>query len=237
MPIEGGRLGGQVRESFEQRFPAGEAPALTIDNFAGQVTVTAGGAGEIQVIVSKRASGQSRLDRIEVEMQEQEGGLEIRTRDPSRLSNVSVDLEIRAPASTRVDVHTGAGTVVVQGLNNDVRVESGAGSVTVRDVRGDIEVHTGAGNIDVRGARGSAWLDSGAGSITYNGEPQGECRFETGTGSIDLYLPADVDVEVDLSTGVGDVDVAFEVVGQVSRREVRGVIGSGAQGSIEVFRR
>jgi DUF4097 and DUF4098 domain-containing protein YvlB len=86
--------------------------------------------------------------------------------------------------------------------------------------------------MDVRGAAGTARLDTGAGSISYQGTPQGECRFETGAGNITLALPADLNIQVDLETRVGNIDVDFSVDGQVTRREVQGVIGSGAQGTI-----
>jgi DUF4097 and DUF4098 domain-containing protein YvlB len=125
-----------------------------------------------------------------------------------------VQFEITAPAGTRLDADTGAGNVETDGIT------------------GEIDIHTGAGNIDIRGATGTVRLDSGAGNTRYQGIPQGECRFETGAGNIRLTLPADVNVQVGLDTGVGNIDVDFSVDGQVTRREVRGVIGSGAQGTI-----
>jgi DUF4097 and DUF4098 domain-containing protein YvlB len=75
-------------------------------------------------------------------------------------------------------------------------------------------------------------LDTATGSITYEGAPQGECRFETGSGSIKLWMPADLAMEVELETGSGTIEVEYEVAGRVTKREVQGVIGDGSQGSI-----
>jgi DUF4097 and DUF4098 domain-containing protein YvlB len=231
-PVRVGGLAGSESERYEQSFDVGSAPKLTVDNFAGSVTVRAGGEGQIQVAVTKKASGRTSLDQISVEMNPQDGGLLIRTTKPNLSTNVSVQLEITAPANTQLDLHTGAGSIDAHGFTSDAQVNSGAGSLTIQDLSGSLDAHTGAGSIDVIGATGLVRLDTGAGSISYQGTPQGDCRFESGTGSIQLTLPADLEATVDLGTGVGTVDVGFVVDGQVTKREVRGTIGRGDQARI-----
>ncbi|MFC2046034.1 DUF4097 domain-containing protein, partial [Chloroflexota bacterium] len=201
-------------ERSEEAFAVSDAPSLKIDNFAGNVIVRSGENGAIQVAATRKAQSMDDLDRIQVKVSEQDGGLVIKTEGLSSLKGTSVDMEITAPAGTRLDAQTGAGNVDVDGIT------------------GEIDAHSGAGDLDVRGAASAASLDTGAGNIGYQGTPQGECRFETGAGNITLSLPADPNVQVDLDTGTGDIDVDFDVDGQVSRREVLGTIGSGAQGTI-----
>jgi hypothetical protein len=213
-PLEWSWSSSLQSERSEEAFAVGDAPSLKIDNFAGNVTVRTGESGLIRVAATRKARSQNDLDRIEVEVSERDGGLVIKTEKPSAFGNASVELEITAPAGTRLDADTGAGNVDIDGIT------------------GEIDAHSGAGDMGVRGATGAARLDTGAGSIRYEGTPQGECRFETGAGNIKLTLPADLNVQVDLDSGVGNIDVDFAVDGQVSKREVRGVIGSGAQGTI-----
>ncbi len=228
--VQGGLA--SVSEYTEQTFDVGAAPQLTLDNFAGAVTVRAGTSGQIRVSVTKKATSSANLNRIEVQITPQDGGLSIQSRSNGLTSNRSVQFEISAPADAILDLHTGAGNIDVQGFSSDVTIDSGAGSVTITDVNGSLDAHSGAGSISVRGATGPARLDTGAGSIDYLGTPQGSCRFETGTGSIQLNLPADLNATVDLSTGVGSIDLGFDVAGQVSKREVQGTIGSGGPTSI-----
>lgn len=95
-----------------------------------------------------------------------------------------------------------------------------------------LEVDTGAGNVDISDSSGPIDVHTGAGSIHYQGAPKGECRFETGAGNIRLTLPADLNVQVDLQTGAGEIDVGFAVDGRVTGQAVQGVIGSGAEGTI-----
>lgn len=131
-----------------------------------------------------------------------------------------------------VDLHTGSGSITVQDVTGAVTLDSGSGGLSVRGLNGSLEAHTGSGSIDVNGTTGQVRLDTGSGSVDYLGAPEGECRFETGSGRIVLRLPAALDARVDLSTGSGTVDIAFPVEGDVGRREVQGVIGSGEEASI-----
>lgn len=208
---------GRETERVDETFEIGATPRLELDSFAGNVTVRVGESDTIRVVATKKARTRSNLERIDIEWSEREGELRIQASHSQRIaSNMSVEFEITAPAGTR--------------LNLDV----GAGNIQVENVTGEIDAHTGAGEIETWGSTGRVSLDTGAGNITYQGRPQGDCTFETGAGNITLRLSAEADVEVDLGTGVGIIDVDdFDVVGQVSRGEVKGVIGSGAQGRIE----
>jgi hypothetical protein len=207
-------LGGQYRERVEETLAVGDAPSLDIANFAGSITVRAGEEGEVRVVATKRASSQNRLDRIEFSASEANGQVVIETKKPFTTGNAYVELEITAPADSRLDLSTGAG------------------EVDLRDIIGRLDIHSGAGTVDVRGARGTVRVNLGAGRITYQGVPSGDCRFQTGAGEIILRLPEDSSVRIDLGTGMGAVEVDFDVDGRVSQRSAEGVIGDGRQGSI-----
>jgi DUF4097 and DUF4098 domain-containing protein YvlB len=254
--------GGERQEArLEETFRLGETPELEIDNFAGAITVQAGEGDGIQVIATKSARTSQALERISVEMTEGSGRLFIQTRKPAGLSNAWVKLEIVTPAGTRLDAHsgsgsldvrglegtvtarsgsgnveiydvsagvmaeTGSGGVSIQGVTGSIDADTGSGSVSIRESRGDIRAHTGSGGIDVSGASGQARLDTGSGGIDYEGRPEGDCRFETGSGSVRLRLPADLRATVDLRTGSGSVRVDYDVDGDVSRTRVKGTIG------------
>ncbi len=220
------------RERIEQTFEAGVAPNLKIDSFAGNVIVRAGERGTIRVLATKKASRSRDLTQITVEIHERDGGLVIKTSRPLGRDRTTVDLEITTPQDTRLDLNLGAGKVNVRGLTRPVKAHNGAGSVDIADVMAEIEVGTGAGAIVVRAAVGPVRLSNGAGAIVYQGTPQGDCRFSAGAGSIVLTLPANPDVAVNLSTGVGTIRLECPVDGRVTRRDVTGLIGSGDAGRI-----
>jgi hypothetical protein len=224
---------------MEKTFAVGPAPTLKIDNFAGNVTVRAGESGAIRMVATRKASSTSYLEQIWIAVDEHDGGLRIRAQPsccgrmwPVVSGNKSVDLEITAPAETHLDLELGAGNATVRGLSSGVKANVGAGIVDIADVEGEIEARSGAGTIMVHGATGAVRLENGAGAIIYEGTPLGDCRFESGIGVIGLTLPADPDVEVHLDTGAGSIDLDCDVDGHVTKREVRGTIGSGHRGEI-----
>lgn len=207
-------LGGLYCEPTEETFEVSDAPTLDITNFAGSITVRPGESDVLHVVAVRKVSTRGKLDRIDVQMTEVDDRVVIRAKKLNNLSNASVDFEITAPANTRLDVHTGAGTVDVRGIDGRIDVYSGAGTIKARDVSG------------------TASMALGAGEITYEGTPAGNCSFKTGAGNILLRVPADSNVEVDLGTGIGTIGVDFSVDGRVTMRAARGVIGDGSQGSI-----
>jgi DUF4097 and DUF4098 domain-containing protein YvlB len=220
-------------QRIERTFNVGNMPQLEVNNFAGSITVQAGKSDTVNVVAIKKVKRNSDLSRIEIKMSEARGGVVIQTRNPTRLNSASVQLEITAPAGTRLDLDTGAGSVVVLNMAGDVEIDSGAGDVTLVDATGQVDAHTGAGSIDVRGAAGTVRLHTGAGSIDYAGAPGGNCRFNTGAGDIRLVLPASLRAQVDLDTGTGTINVGFNVDGRVTKRHVQGSIDAGDQGTIQ----
>ena len=215
-----------ITERIEKTFEVGSDPALRVDNFAGEVTIRAGGSGVVRVVATKRIRRAGNLDAIVVEM----SGAEITTSHPTlpNISNATVKLEITVPADTVLDLHTGAG------------------AIDVRDVQGDLRVDAGAGSVVIRGAAGLVNVTNGAGSIDYDGNPTGLCTFHAGAGSITLRLPANANVIVNLNAGVGGVHSDLPVDGAVTRRTISGAIGTGSAanitasagvGSIDLLRR
>lgn len=207
-------VSGIDQEDAQQTFQVGDPPTLDVENFAGSITVRAGQSGLVEVSAVKKAHNRARLNQIEVDISQTGSGLKIVTRARPPYSNMSVELEIRAPANANLAIETGAGTVFVDGIT------------------GPIDIESGAGQVDVHGAESPVRVQVGAGQILYVGDPAGDCRFETGAGEIRLSVPANWNMTVDLSTGIGAVGIDFPVDGVVSLREVRGVVGNGSQASI-----
>ena len=143
-----------------------------------------------------------------------------------------------------VALNTGSGGVTAESVAGTLRIDSGSGSLRVQGLSGSLEAHTGSGSIEVLGAEGNVRLDTSSGTVEYEGTPAGECRFETGSGSIVLRLPAELDFRLQADAGTGGVNVEFEVEGRVTARHVEGVVGTGLEatiiadtssGSIDVF--
>jgi len=225
---------GRVGTEFSRNFEVGSAPVLVIDNFAGVINVRAGASGEIRVTGTKKGRTLGDMNQIQVDMQQSGDQVTITTRIPGglRLSNISVAWEVQVPANTRLDLHSGAGDLQAAGLQSNIKLRTGAGTIQVSDVNGQIDANTGAGAINIHGANGPVQLHTGAGEIIYQGSLTGDSNVDTGTGAIVLTLPATANIHVDLSTGMGAVSTDYDVSGTVQHTEIRGVIGSGADGQL-----
>lgn len=229
------RAPGSERHRVEQSFAVSNTPKLEIDAFAGNVVIRPGQDGVIHVVATKKAALRSDLSRIKVRFSQEDGGLRIhlvQSNPPFGVKDASVDLEIVTPPDTRLEMDANFGNLDVQGLRGQVNVDTTAGNVNIRDLVGPIKVSTDFGMIDIRDVAGLARLTSNAGTILYQGEPQGECRFESNFGAVVLGLPRDSNLELHLRTDLGSVDVDCPLSGRVTRREVRGVMGSGGQGTV-----
>jgi hypothetical protein len=108
-------------------------------------------------------------------------------------------------------------------LSGSVKIKTDK-PANIENVSVDIEITAPSGmNIDI---------DLGVGNIDYVNRPGGGCFFNTGVGSIKLGLPADINVIVDLVTGVGSINIDFNVEGEVTQKTVNGTIGDGDEGEI-----
>ena len=162
----------------EESFTVGASPTLTVENFVGEVTVNTGESGTIHITATRRSARESDIDRITVEMTQDNDDVRVTVANPEGLKSVPADLAITAPAPLQMDIALGVG------------------------------------------------------NIRCNTRPRGDCLFDVGVGNVELLFPADVEITVDLSTGVGSLSVDYAVAGQSSSRGVGGTVG-GAIGTGE----
>jgi Putative adhesin len=155
--------------------------------------------------------------------------------------------------SGRVKIHTGDGSVRVQAIDGDVDIDTGDGSITVEGAKGEIRLHTGDGHIDARNLDGRVDANSGDGHIKIDGRLDAlnvktgdgsiDARVEpgsrltsgwsihTGDGSVDMVLPADLQVNIDASTNDGHISLGIPVTveGTFSNSQIHGKMNGGGQ--------
>jgi hypothetical protein len=194
--------GGVEGSRIERTFDVGDAPTLTVDNFAGNLTVRSGDGSEIRVVAVKHAPLLSNLERIEVKITPQEGALRIETTKPRTLTSASVELTITAPAGARLDLSTGSGKVEVSGFDAGAQIHTGSGNVVAQDLAGDVALHTGSGSLTIGEIVGRLKADTGSGGIDVQGM-DGELEAHTGSGSVAVTEAAG---PARLSTGSGGLE-------------------------------
>ena len=129
------------------------------------------------------------------------------------------------------EVRTSGGSIHIGDVTGNVIARTSGGGITILRTGGEVEAETSGGNIRVEDARGAVDASTSGGSIrvTLSAQPQRDCRFRTSGGSIYVYLPEDVRVSVDASTGSGHVETDFPIIlkGRIDERAFRAKINGG----------
>ncbi|HYL11084.1 MAG TPA: DUF4097 family beta strand repeat-containing protein [Candidatus Acidoferrales bacterium] len=126
---------------------------------------------------------------------------------------------------------TGSGGVAARGVHGDIRVTTGSGSISVARPDARVNVKTGSGSIMVQGANDSLTAMAGSGSLTIDGNPSPSSFWElhTGSGSVNLGLPASGSFRLNAVARSGKIQAGIPIViEEQSRRELRARVGSGA---------
>jgi hypothetical protein len=198
--------------SETHEFTVGERTALSIRNRAGNVTFAAGPVGQVRVVVTKRARGlfggadESDLERVQVAVTQTGDTIHIDAESGERwsfLKQVSIDLEVTAPAATGVDLRLNAGNARLEGITGSVRAELNAGNLDLSDVvcTGVSRLTLNAGTLTLRGA-----LAAGA-----------SLEAHVNAGNVRFILPADTAASVEARTTAGAIHTTAEQL-HVSRQ-------------------
>lgn len=154
--------------------------------------------------------------------------------------------DIKGPVTAR----TGSGSMRVSGIAGEVQAETGSGSMNLQDLRGNVRGHTGSGSIkadnlgsgnarinletgsgslEVRRVRGALYAHTGSGHITADGEPTGGWNLHTGSGGMDVRVPANAAFDVKAHTGSGGitVDHPITIQGNISKHSLEGKVRGG----------
>ncbi len=115
-----------------------------------------------------------------------------------------VEITVRVPKTTRLDLRTGDGYIEVAGSKGDLVAHTGDGNLRIVDIEGNVLAHTGDGRIDVRGVRGEIVLETGDGNATIE-NVEGRLRAQTGDGDVRAVGRFDV---LDIKTGDGRIEAS-----------------------------
>ncbi len=243
--------------SFDRTLQVSGPVDLDVTTGSGNITVRAGASGSVHVVAKIRAhdsstgiSAAEKIRRLEANPPIEQQGNTIRIgyiEDLDLRNNISIDYDVTVPAQTKLGSHTGSGNQSVKGLQLPVTANTGSGNVTVEDisgdvnassgsgdlrinsVKGDLKGQTGSGNVEMRGIKGGVRVHTGSGDVRVEGEPTGDWRVGTGSGSIEVKVPSGLPFNLDAKTSSGELTVhhPLTVEGTVSRNHLQGKVGNG----------
>jgi DUF4097 and DUF4098 domain-containing protein YvlB len=147
--------------------------------------------------------------------------------------HVGVALDVKITNHINLDLVTHNGSVEIADITGEVEATTHNGAVTTREVTGNHSLTTHNGRISCHRISGDIDLETHNGSVDVvyadNAPPPGKVDVVTHNGGVDFRSPPNFSAKVDVSTHNGSIhtDLPITVVGEVSKRELRGTIGSG----------
>jgi Putative adhesin len=223
----------EAQTDFQWRGQIGSGQTIEVKGVNGDIRAVASSSGDTEVTATKSSRRSNPADvRIEVvphaggtticavypdgsgqgsnRCEPGEGG-RMRTRD----NDTVVHFVVHVPVGVRFTGRTVNGEIEAASLNGDAEGHTVNGSVHL-STTGFAVANTVNGSIDVTMGRAD-W--------------PGGAKFSTVNGGVTLHLPAILNAEVRASTVNGDIvsDFPITVTGAVTRRSLRGTVGSGGQ--------
>lgn len=249
----------QATGSFERTLTVTGKPDLEVRSGSGSIEVRSGPAGRVEVrgrvsagdwnVFRSGPSAQERVRRIEAAPPIEQAGnrITIGRIDDDDLKNVSVSYVVTVPAETALVSKTGSGSHVIEGVHGDITASSGSGSIRVRDaagevrtssgsgsilvetVAGSVSANSGSGSIHLSGLRGSVRASTSSGTLRVQGEPTGDWRLGSSSGSVTVEFAGKPAFALDAHSSSGRIDTDYPVTvnGITGRHELRGVVNGG----------
>jgi DUF4097 and DUF4098 domain-containing protein YvlB len=171
-----------------QTFSVGIHPTIVVNNPNGDIHVHSGGkVSTVAVQVTDMGAGAPNIQ------QDSNGSLIIQGANSDQSAHTNIDITVANEAD--LVLQTTSGDIDVQGVDGQMQLTSGDGSITLTQVAL---------------ARNSV-MKADSGSITFAGslDPQGTSQFETGSGTVDVTLPADASYHLHVLSNGGPFNSDF----------------------------
>jgi len=170
---------GDIVPSGIKSLQVGVAPLVTIQEYGGNVTIHAGGAGTMLI----NGTEEQKAAAIRVTQARGQQGRDAITITPEPISK-HVNYDITVPESTQVQIVIAAGSISIDGVNQ-VSIDTTSGSLVVKNVSGPVRMHTQNGDITAQDIIGSMDMMTINGSIRAD-TIQGQLKATTQNGDIIL---------------------------------------------------
>jgi hypothetical protein len=185
-------------ETWSASYPLEAGGVVSVNNVQGSIEVEAWDQARVELTVSKSTEGDPlSLFEVEIDVRSQPESFQVQTVYPGETDEpVTVDYRLRVPRQARLEE--------LRTVNGNIVVRNVEGSVEARTLNGHIEETGVAGNVLARSVNGSV-------SVALRALPEtgGAVQLETINGDLQLLLPSNADVDLELSTVAGRIETTF----------------------------
>src|SRR5579884_533988 len=188
---------GQTERRFERTLNVSGPVNLDVVTDAGGIRITRGDPGVVRITgilkaqhgwLSTGGDAEDHIRRLEKNPPIEQNGSTVRVgyvSDKSLLRNISMRLEITAPAETEVRARTDSGGITVDGVKGPVDCKADSGGIEASNIGSDVRVGTDSGGIHVRNVQGGVYARADSGGIDAH-DISGAIDVSTDSGGIHL---------------------------------------------------
>lgn len=186
------------------------AEQARVDYRTGMLTVAAGrrglslgrgGAVDIDIALPARSSLQASSASANVTGDGSYAGL--------RFASASGDLRLEN-VTGNIKADTASGDITVESLVGDGTISTASGDARIGRLDGDVKFQAASGGLTVGTLRGHVTVQTASGSATVNTAVQGGFTVQSGSGVVQVGIPAGTAARLDLKTHSGTVDNALQ---------------------------
>jgi DUF4097 and DUF4098 domain-containing protein YvlB len=225
-----------VADQWSKSYPVTGKPDLWVST----------GDGSVRIDVWDEARIEARIETVgyvinkDFQLIESQSGnqVKIEAKFPNtswglNLGQRSLTVTLKVPRESNLDIHTGDGSMTVNGAKGDFRFNTGDGSIEARGLDGKLTASTGDGGVNIEGRFDLLDLHTGDGAIEAAAKAGSTIAaawsVRTGDGGVTLRVPTDFKANIDARTGDGGitVDLPLTVSGPVKRTHVVGTVNGG----------
>lgn len=204
---QGRNDGPQQAERVSRTIKVGRDGRVSVQNVAGDITVTGGSGDKVSIEAVKWTRGdRNQLASVSIDIEERAGRVDVRTTHTGRNDRVAVDYTITLPSSTAVEVRSVSGTVKITNVEGTVRGETVSGDVTMTATRRLEKAKTVSGHVSLTGVStdGDLLVATVSGNLTGKGlKVRG---LELGTVSGDVTVTDVMCERIGVRSVSGNVD-------------------------------
>jgi len=233
--------------------------SLEVNTSSGNIDLTSIKAGtkDIDIYSGFGAATLEQVSGANITIESQSGKLDLENVRATKVMNLRTDfgnLVFTTGSAGTLEAKTNSGSITLTAVTvsgkltlrddfGDVTleqvkagsydVESNSGSITVDGVKGTVRAHTGFGNIDIKNAEDVTLdLNTNSGSIDFSGSlGDGPHTVHSDFGDIELNLPADSALTIDIETQFGkitsDIPITVTLTGEITQGQQTGSINGG----------
>ncbi len=239
---------------------------LSVSSNSGEVTAASIKAGteDIEITSSFGAVTLKNASGNDIKLESNSGKVtlnEVRATGDVTTQTDFGDTEFENGSANSLDIVSKSGKLSLSKLNvtEQIKVNSDFGEIELEQaVGGSYDLHTNSGSVTVDGARGSLKASTGfggikienaqsvtldlvtkSGSVEFNGSlGEGPHKVVSEFGEINLILPSNSALTVDLKTGFGNIEsdlpITVTLTGSSSPREPNQIVGSINGGGVQL---